>query len=465
MSGKKVSIILFLLIFLLPSLVHSQTISLDFKDADIRNVLRILAKQNNLNIIAGKEVVGSVTVHLSKVTLENALHSILAINGFSYEKVGNIYLVSSEANIIARKKSAFATGELITEIFQLKYIGAEDIKGIIAKQLSPRGSVEVLSKLIQGGWEMGGVSTGEKEMGKKTRVISEKEKRPTILVVTDVPKVLEKVKKLIASLDVKPEQILIEAMLVEVSSDAVRDIGIQWSTSEVGYTEGTGHGGVDFGLDTGTPSISSGLSLAYDTIGEEILRVKIQALEEEKKANVLSHPKIMTLSGHEAVIIVGERYPIMTTSYETTTGVPVYTGALDHYEPIGISLRVIPTVTEKGWVNMLIHPEVTSLGENVTAGSEEGVLTLPRIKSRETDTNVTVREGETVVIGGLKSETLEENVYKVPLLGDIPILGYLFKRTEKKPRKVDLLIFITPHIVKEAKLSPEEKERLKSPLK
>jgi len=173
----------------LPSL-NRDTISLDFKDADIRNVLRILAEQNNLNIIAGKEVEGTVTVHLCNVSLENALHSILSINGFGYERIGNIILVTTLSEIKEREKKSFVAEPLITEIFRLEYVGAEEIKEILVKELSSRGNVKVLSRMIQGGWEMGGVSTAEKEMGKKVRIISEQEKRPTILVVTDTSEVM-----------------------------------------------------------------------------------------------------------------------------------------------------------------------------------------------------------------------------------------------------------------------------------
>ncbi|PIW32669.1 MAG: hypothetical protein COW28_05445 [bacterium (Candidatus Ratteibacteria) CG15_BIG_FIL_POST_REV_8_21_14_020_41_12] len=442
----------------LPSL-NRDTISLNFKDADIRNVLRILAEQNNLNIIAGKEVEGTVTVHLCNVSLENALHSILSINGFGYERIGNIILVTTLSEIKEREKKSFVAEPLITEIFRLEYVGAEEIKEILVKELSSRGSVKVLSRMIQGGWEMGGVSTAEKEMGKKVRIISEQEKRPTILVVTDTSEVMQRIKKLIANLDIKPNQILIEAMIVEVNSEAVRDIGIQWHTTGLGYQKGS-KGGVDLDLTTGTPSITSGVTLIYDrTIGEK-LKVEIRALEEKKKANVLSNPKIMTLDGHEAIILVGERYPILKTEVTGTPPTTYITESFDRYEPIGISLRVVPHLCADGWVNMLIHPEVTSLGEDVTGSTG---LKVKRINTREADTNVRVKEGETIVIGGLRSEKLVDNVYKVPLLGDIPVLGYLFKRTEKKPTKIDLLIFITPHIIEESKLSPEERKRLEAP--
>jgi general secretion pathway protein D len=191
-----------------------------------------------------------------------------------------------------------------------------------------------------------------------------------------------------------------------------------------------------------------GLSLGY---GNSPLTVTIKALEKAGKANILSNPRIMALDNYPATIMVGERYPIMTTTVSTTAGgtIPLITGSLDHYEPIGISLRVIPHVNQKGAVEMILHPEITSLGDLVSSGTESGTLVLPRINSREADTNVTVNAGQTVVIGGLLTNQTRNTAYKVPFFGDIPILGYLFKRTVKEPKKTELLIFITPYVADE----------------
>ncbi|MFH1902890.1 MAG: secretin and TonB N-terminal domain-containing protein [Candidatus Omnitrophota bacterium] len=430
------------------------TVSLDFKNADIRNVLRILAAQNNLNIIAGKEVEGTVTVHLSNVPLEDALRAILGVNGFGYEKVGNLTLVSTLANLSSRNH-LLTTDAFVTKIFTLNYISAEKIKDIVQKQLSPGGTVDVMTDLHISGWEMSGVSTTSTTQGKKLREKSALEEKPKILIVTDFPAIVNRIEVIIKQLDVKPSQILIDAMIVEIGSEYVRDIGIDWSITKTNN--------ITYGF-TSLPvtGVDYSLSLIYEN---SPLTIKIKALETAGKANILSNPRIMTLDNYPAVIMVGERYPIMTTTTTLSGTTPITTGSLSHYEPIGISLRVIPHVNQEGAVEMVLHPEITSLGASVISGTGVGVLTLPRINSREADTTVTVKNGQTAVIGGLLTNETKVTFSKIPFLGDIPILGYLFKRTKKEPKKVELLIFITPHVVNEpadaAKLLQEKTAQIK----
>ncbi|MFA7329018.1 MAG: secretin N-terminal domain-containing protein, partial [Candidatus Ratteibacteria bacterium] len=410
----------------------AKLLSLELKNADLNDVLRLFAQEYGFNIVAGKEVAGTVTISFSNIPVEEALRAILAVNGFGYEKSGSLMLVSTLTNLSSRN-NPLTTDTLITRVFTLNYVSAEKIKEIIQKQLSPGGTVDVMTDLSVGGWSMSGVSTTGTTIGKKTREATANEEKPKVLVVVDSPKVLAKIETLINQLDVKPSQILIEAMIVEISSDYIRDIGINWGPTTTN--------GLTSGLTTLTspafpvPAMSAGggLSLTYDN-NHIPLNVTIQALEKSGKANILSNPRIMALDNYPAAIMVGERYPIMTTTTTTdTTGKTLITGSLDHYEPIGISLRVIPHVNQAGAVEMILHPEVTSLGDSVASGTGDGTLVLPRINNRESDTNVTVRSGQTVVIGGLLTNQTKDTAYKVPFFGDIPIFGYLFKRTVKEP--------------------------------
>ena len=426
---------------------------INLQNAPLLIVLQMITEKTGQKFVVGEELGEKlISGYLPDVSLIEGLKAILEANGFYYKKIPGteIYLVTD-------------IQEVVTRVFRLNYIGADDIKVVIERQLSPHGKVDVLSRTVLGGWELGGVSTAEKSIGKKIRNTAEKEKIGTLLVVADIPSVIERISNLIAQLDIPTRQVLIDAMIVEVNSSAVKDLGIEWHSTGKGYQ---GSGGVDITLAPGTiaaPSVGfTGLTVAYEHIIGDALKLKINALEQKKKANILSNPRIMTVDNHEAVIVVGERYPIMTTTREeSSSGVIYTTGSLDHYEPIGISLRVVPHIVKENYVKLIIHPEVTSLGENVQAGTGIGALILPRINTREADTIVTAKDGEMIVIGGLVSERMEKNVYKIPLLGDIPILGYLFKRTEKKPTKIDLLIFITPHIISEKKIKEiSEKEKL-----
>jgi general secretion pathway protein D len=323
-------------------------------------------------------------------------------------------------------------------------MSAEEIKRITGRFLSSAGTSEVVKSFSTGGWEMSGVSSnrggGVTAMGEKARKKSGPEEDPKTLMVTDFANVMDKIAAVIKQLDIKPAQILIDAMIVEIGSDYVRDIGIEWNA-----TQNHNIADVTYGFATLKP-LTEGLVVDYT---RSHVTAKIMAMEQAGKADILSNPRIMTLDNYPAVIMVGEKYPIMTTTLTSDpsgNGKVIATGALDHYEPIGIILRVIPHVNGAGVIELILHPEVTSLGDAVSSGSGDGALVLPRINSRETDTIVTTKDGQTVVIGGLLTKNVKQIVRKIPLLGDIPLLGHLFKRTVKESKKVELMIFITPQI-------------------
>ena len=434
--------------------------SMELKNVDISDVLALFSQEYKLDIVAGKEVTGNVTISLSSFPVEEALRAILAVNGFAYRKFGNLIMVSTPLNLSSRNNPLIEDA-LVTKVFTLNYMSAEEIKKIADKYLSSAGAADVVKNFYIGGWEMGGisgsvsggvsggggggVSGGEggargSTIGEKARKKSALEEKPRILIITDFAKVVDRIETIIKQLDVKPSQILIDAMIVEIGSKYVRDIGIDWNVAK------TNNIAYDFAT---LAAPAEGLSLAYE---KSPATIKIMALEQEGKADILSNPRIMTLNNYPAIIMVGERYPIMTTTLTsdiTGTGKVIATGALDHYEPIGIILRVIPRIDSEGMVELILHPEITSIGENVSSGGGAGALILPRINSRETDTDITVKDGQTAVIGGLLTREMKNTIRKVPFLGDIPILGYLFKRTIKESEKKELIIFITPHVINE----------------
>ncbi len=437
-------------------------LTFNFQAAKLSIVLRILSDKTGAQFILGEGLENKeITAYFFQISPEEAIETIAKANGLYYEKIPekNIYLITTPASIRISKELSILKEPLITKIFRLKYVSAKDIKPIIERALSPNGKIEVFTKTVRKGWELGGVSTGEKEMGKKVRMKKEEEEIPKLLVITDTPFIVKEIGELVSELDVKPQQVYIDAIIVEVNSNVVQNLGVKWSG------EAEVKGGVK-GVPYPFKEPAGGIpGFSYGEISFSGVMAKLQVLEETGEANILSNPRVMVMDNHEAVIIVGERYPIMTTTREeSTSGTTTYlTGSLDHYEPIGISLRVIPHIIDREYINMVIHPEVTSLGEEVTAGSEEGILSLPRINTREVDTNVVVKSKETIVIGGLLKKSDEKNVYKIPLLGDIPLLGYLFKRVEKRPSKIDLLIFITPQIVGEeevSRITEESKENV-----
>ena len=199
------------------SLAKSQNVTLDFKDADIRNVLKIISYKSGINIVTTPEVMGNVTIRLIDVPWENALEVILKTYGFAYEKKGSIITVAPLEKLTALKRQEVELAQVqptITEVFNLKFIDAKDAKKALDAILSPRGKITVLEVTGQAGWEFGG-----EELGKRKRASEGSISRSKTLIVSDVPPVLERIKEVVEKIDINPLQILIEAKLVEVNHD------------------------------------------------------------------------------------------------------------------------------------------------------------------------------------------------------------------------------------------------------
>lgn len=446
-------------------------VTMDFKEADIHNVLRILSYKSDVNIVAGPEVEGKVTVRLVDVPWETALKVILETYDFGYERVGNIIMVSPMEKLTAKKKAEKELAEVqpvVTKVFTLKYLDAGDAKRVLEPQLSARGKITALAQTGQRGWVF-----GAEEFGKRERVVEpEGVARSKTLVISDIPPYLERIEKVIAEIDVKPQQVLIETRLVEVNRDRLKDLGLDYGTGsdgwsaidlgpEGGYTQITGESETVavspsvFGPKAtiagtfGTAGFDAGLTLLFQKLTGTQYRIILHALEEDVEANTLSAPRIMTLNNQEATILVGTKYPILKGEVEEG----VVTTSLDYYQDIGIQLNVVPQISGEDHINMIVHPAVTSYtttlkARSASAGTSYITGEYPVILTREAETQVLMKDGETVVIGGLLKDVKSEAKIGIPILSKIPILGYLFRRTTTDIEKIDLLIFITANIVK-----------------
>ncbi|HNQ34972.1 MAG TPA: secretin and TonB N-terminal domain-containing protein [bacterium] len=271
-------------------LAARRIVRLELRNAELADVLRLFSKEYALNIVAGRDISGTVTISLNQVDAADALRTILVANGYDYEQVGDIYMVTTRENILARRKNLLEGEALETRIFWLNYLGAQDLARVIEKELSPRGNLRFLSQTILNGWEMGGVSGSETsgELGRKIRLKKEQDEKAPVLVVSDIPAVLNRIGALIRELDVKPEQVLIEAVIVEVNSEMVRDLGIEWKYT---HTDGDITSGFIPGTVTPPAPGFTGLEVAYDrAVGENPLMVTLRALEEKKKANISPGP-------------------------------------------------------------------------------------------------------------------------------------------------------------------------------
>lgn len=498
-------------------LSNADNVTLDFKEADIQNVLKIISYKAGVNIVTTPEVLGNVSIRMVDVPWETALDVILKTYGFSYQKQGNILLVTKMENMAKLQ----AEEPLQTEIFTLKFLDAQDAQKILIPLLSSRGRISVLYNRGQKGWQFGTFKIG-KETVQSGALVKEKTEaksetisidntsagdpvsrkaefepsvKSKVLIITDTAASLDRIRNvIIPSIDKKPKQVLIETKIMEVKKDRLKDIGVDWGTGTDGVTatnptdvkvgssatlaaRNLGGGGTftpnAFNPLEGTTNFpgtypyKAGAEFIFKKIAGTKLEVILHALEEDANTNTLSAPRILTLDNQEASILVGYHTPILTST--VTAGTASGQGAtvtqiLDYYQEIGIRLNVVPQVSEEGYINMIIHPSVTSSTSNVTATSTaSGVTTstsYPIIDVREAQTQVMLRNNETIVIGGLLKDVKTKERIGVPFIMDIPWIGKFFTRETNSVSKIDLLIFITARVIEDNELSPEEKERL-----
>ena len=409
-------------------------ISFDYSEADVREVIDMMAAKAGINIIYGDDVSGTLTITLSKVPFDEAFRTLLNVKGLAAQQVGeNILRIASPATFMAEQKKAM----MQTRVFFLNYYKATDIKA-----------------------QVDAVTTAE---GRKPSTNADDTNNA--LVVTDTPLGLDSTARLIRSLDRIPKQVLIEAKLVEVSLDNSLDYGISWN----GYGSngnGTFYGSKDIskaatealGGKYATNSLSAanggtGVNLPSNIVygafrlgkvaSNYMFDAVITAAAKKGKAKVLSDPKIATLNNKEANINITTQIPYTTT--EITAATPPISTTKVTYLTTGIILKVTPTINSDGRISMKISPSVSQPNATITpvAGG------APGIDTRSADTNVIVRNGETIVIGGLIHDTQSEAVFKVPILGDIPLLGYLFKKKSVSRSRMELLIFVTPRVLED----------------
>ncbi|MDP2904820.1 MAG: secretin N-terminal domain-containing protein, partial [Candidatus Omnitrophota bacterium] len=380
-----------------------QKVTLDYRDTELATILRSFSYTYGLNLVTSTEVKGKITVSLQDVTLAEALDVVLGTNGYNYTRKGNIIYVTPGATEGA---------QLVSEPITLNYLKAGDAQNLLRKALSPKGDIKVDDVF-------------------------------NILVVTDYPANIEKLKFLLESVDRPPQQVLIEAKIVEITSKDLQNLGVTW---QIDYSPGVGMWGRASSYPeqmkgTGTfPGTSASLPAGQFRLDTFILKglsatATIDALIQDQKANLLASPSIAVLNNREARIIIGEKVPYKERT-QTTTGTTETTKFVD----VGTTLRVIPSINTDGYITMTIHPEVSSVTAILDAG--------PRITTREADTMVRVKEGETVVIGGLIKQEDNSTNSRTPILGFIPFIGSLFGSRSKDQSQTELTVFITPKILR-----------------
>jgi len=401
------------------SVTQEGRVSLDFRDADIQNVLRILSYKSGVNIVAGPEVTGLVTIQLRDVPWKQALDVILQTYGYGYDQRGNIITVTTIENLKKRREDAQLLAEqevLLTKTFPLNYAKAQTVIASVEKMVSNRGNVNY-------------------------------DERTNSLIVRDTSQNVELMEDIINRLDSTTPQVLIEAKIVETTLNSQENLGIDWVTEATVSGAArphiypfTNHSNNKYLRDDNFPDAED-TDFTFGTLDFSQVQAVLELLKSRTDTNILSNPRIVTLDNQVAQIVVGSQYPIPSYVYNEEQARLQVNGF--EYKDIGVIFNVTPHVNNAGYVTMDIEPKVTEILDFVTVEN----TSLPRLSAESAKTRVMIKDGETLVIAGLIKDRVTDLKKKIPILGDIPILGLVFTKSEKTAVKTDLLIFLTPHII------------------
>ena len=389
-----------------------QRLTLYVKDANLTDIVRMIASQFNLNILATQDVKSVVTVRLNDVPLRMGLEALL--------KAGLCNMVEDKAGIIVvkpEKKEMF--GETRMRVFELNYAEATDVVKVLPKMLSSSGNVEVGYRRVS---DAGGSN------------------RTNLVVVNDIPEALDRVAEFLVEYDRPLPQVMIEAKFVETTMSATDIYGIEWKLSAAAKAGAPKIGTDDafpFIVPTGMLGMGNVVLGRLDYTG---FSAALDILQSRGNSRVLANPSTLTLDNHTATISMGTDVPVREISTDPKTGLVLATWRT---RSVPIKLEVTPHVTSDGQVNMKVKPSVEAITGWVGSADDQ----RPIVARREAEAQIVVGDGEVAVIGGLVRDEETRTVGKIPLLGDIPILGNLFRKTTINHTKNDLIIFIIPHVV------------------
>ncbi len=394
-------------------------VSLDFRDADIRNVLKILAFKSGVNIVASPQVTGLVSIQLTDVPWEQALDVILQTYGFASERKGSIIVVTTIDDLKKRREDAMILAEqepVETETYILNFAKAENVVPALDRMKSDRGSVDF-------------------------------DERTNTIIVADIQSKQKLMKEVIRRLDKTTDQVLVEAKIVETIFTDEENLGIDWITKATvtGSSRPTtwpfhGTDSNNTFLPDNFPAATSD-DFTYGTLNFSQVSAVFEMLKTKTDTDILSNPRIVTLDNQPARIVVGEQYPLPQYTYNEEQDALQISGW--EYLDVGIIFNVTPHVNDAGYITLDIAPEITEISSFVTVEN----TSVPRITTETTQTTVMIEDGATLVIGGLVKSRIVDTKKRTPLLGDIPIFGYAFRKSNVTTTKTDLLIFITPHII------------------
>lgn len=436
-------------------------LTLNFQDIEVRSVLQILADFTSLNIIAADSVGGTVTLRLNDVPWDQALDLILKSKGLSKRQTGNVVLVAPTAEIIKIEEEELAAKAVVeqleplrTEYIQINYAKAEDIQALLTGQSVVRSSSSTSNQSNSsrlGGRFSSSQRSANTSRSERSGLLSERgnstvDSRTNMLIVKDTVKQLEEIRSLIELLDVPVRQVLIESRIVIASTDFSKQLGVEFGIAYNGGNFNASGRGVETKASNDSSALSDlvnaltasgpgALAMTLSDGANYLLNLEIQANQLDGNTELLSNPRVITTDRVTATIKQGVQIPYQSTSQNGTV-----TELIDAV----LELQVTPQITPSGSVIMELNIKKDAPGVAVPSGAGTAVA----IDTREITTTVQVEDGETVVLGGVFESTDSNATNTVPWLSDLPSIGWLFKNTDDNSTKRELLIFVTPKIVK-----------------
>lgn len=442
---------------------------LDLKNMDILDVLKLISQKSGLNIVAGQNVKGRVTVFLKDIDVQEALKIIVEAYDWAYAKDGEILKVMTAQEYENKYGHKFGQ-ETATRIRPLLFAKPADvlallneIKGKSGKVITDnQSSTLILIDATQKLDEMEAIITrvdvpiqtevfdlgyakAENISGKISEVLTpsvgtmKSDERSNKIVVSDTAQAMARVRKIVEAFDEKEKQVLIEAKIIQITLDNEHKMGVDWEAIVSDYHSLDLVGDLDILTSTDKKG-----KLSVGTISSDDYTALIEALDTVGSTDILSSPRITAVNNKEAKILVGSTEPYVTTTTTTPSSGPTTTAESVNFIEVGVKLFVTPTIHKDGFVTMKIKPEVSSVTSSITTSNNN---TIPVVETSEAETTVMVKDGVSIVIGGLIKDQTTKSMKKVPLLGDIPVFGFAFRNQSDSTSKTEIVIFLTPKIV------------------
>ncbi|WJT08815.1 type IV pilus secretin PilQ [Vibrio harveyi] len=422
---------------------EGKLISINFQDIPVRNVLQLIADYNQFNLVVSDSVEGNLTLRLDGVPWQQVLDIILQVKGLDKRVDGNVILVAPKDELDLREKQQLEKqkleqemGELSSEIIKVNFAKASDI----AEMINGEGNISMLS-------DRGSMTIDE---------------RTNSLLIRELPENIQVIREIIESLDIPVKQVQIEARIVTINEGNMDELGVRWGFTSIngshtvggsiennlatiglydggGGEDGGGSVGIDDFLNVNLAATSpNATSIAFQVAklgSDTLLDLELSALQQESKAEIISSPRLITTNKKPAYIEQGTEIPYLESSSSGATSVT--------FKKAVLSLKVTPQITPDNRLVLDLSVTQDRPGQVVKTGTGEAVA----IDTQRIGTQVLVNNGETVVLGGIFQHSITNSVDKVPLLGDLPLLGALFRRSYENVGKSELLIFVTPKVV------------------